>query len=131
MNPLFHTTALHSYSPIMNDSGRQSGRAWWFGWQGRLPWRKVLTGSRLIPAVGRLLERLEGAAGSGTVPLDIHMLLGRTTLEVIGRTAFGCEGSGWSCRCWRRCMVTAHIGSIAAVRFTHPACYDTSPLVQG
>ncbi|EFN55959.1 hypothetical protein CHLNCDRAFT_57715 [Chlorella variabilis] len=61
MNPLFHTTALHSYSPIMNDS------------------------------VGRLLERLEGAAGSGTVPLDIHMLLGRTTLEVIGRTAFGVE----------------------------------------
>lgn len=58
LNPLFHTSALHSYSPIINDSATH------------------------------LLERLDGVEEG---PLDIHALLGRMTMQVIGRTAFGVE----------------------------------------
>ena len=35
MNPLFHTAALHTYSPIINDSGKWVG----VGWVGRVVYR--------------------------------------------------------------------------------------------
>ena len=37
------------------------------------------------------MERLgEVSTGPGAAPLDVHALLGRMTMEVIGRSAFGC-----------------------------------------
>lgn len=41
------------------------------------------------PAVGRFLERLEAATAEPGTPLEVHALLGRMTLEAIGRSAFG------------------------------------------
>ncbi|PSC70657.1 cytochrome p450 [Micractinium conductrix] len=61
MNPLFHTAALASYVPTFNESA------------------------------SRLVERVEEAGKGGEQPFDVHALLGRMTMEVIGRTAFGVD----------------------------------------
>lgn len=48
--------------------------------------------SRLLAcAAGRLLERIEEAGSSGEA-FNVHHLLGRMTMQVIGRTAFGWGG---------------------------------------
>ena len=41
------------------------------------------------PPASRLVERVEEAGKGGEQPFDVHALLGRMTMEVIGRTAFG------------------------------------------
>ncbi len=58
MQPLFHTAALHSYTPIMNNSAEQ------------------------------LADNLGPASKSGE-PVELHGLLGRLTMDVIGQAAFG------------------------------------------
>jgi hypothetical protein len=43
-------------------------------------------------AAGRLLQRINAAAGGdAATTINIHALLGRMTMEVIGQTAFGSE----------------------------------------
>lgn len=60
LSPLFHSSALASYSPIFNHSAE------------------------------KLLERVE-AASAGGAPVEMHRQLGRMTMDVIGRTAFGVD----------------------------------------
>ena len=92
MSPLFHTAALHSYVPAMNEAGERG-----CGRRARPLFASLLSTSshpRTLPcalhAAGRLLEHLDSTAGD---ELDVHALLGRMTLEVIGTTTFGCEAA--------------------------------------
>lgn len=120
MNPLFHTGALQGYSSTMNDCGAWGQLDGCAGGKGHssitkgprtlgradgsvpgylttcsFPSHPRLVPSSLLPpppAVSRFLKRLEASSEGGAAPLDVHELLGRMTLEVIGRSAFGWVG---------------------------------------
>ncbi|KAL4419504.1 hypothetical protein ABPG77_002290 [Micractinium sp. CCAP 211/92] len=60
LNPMFHSAALASYSPVFND------------------------------CAGRLVDRIQALGRTGEA-FDVHQLLGRMTMQVIGRAAFGVD----------------------------------------